>query len=241
MQMPLFMLEHVSLFGNIQITSQAMTKMLESGVDISYFSYGGKYIGHTCAQEARNIFLRFQQYELYNDMDRRIELAKTIVSNKIENQMHLISNYRWNGAYEWRKDIEKMGRCRSSLKNKNSVGSLMGVEGFCSNIYFGAFSKMLKCDFSFNNRNRRPPRDPVNAILSLAYTFLTRDMCNLLESESFETYLGFLHGIRYGRKSLALDMIEEFRQPAIDRLVLHIFNKRILNKFDFEDKDDGVF
>ena len=124
LQIPLFMLEHISLFGNVQITSQAMTKVLEKGVDISYFSYGGKYIGHTCAQEARNIFLRLEQYELYNDIEKRIKFAKIIVNNKIENQMHIISNYRWSDDYDWRRDVEQMGRCKASLKEKDSVGSL---------------------------------------------------------------------------------------------------------------------
>ena len=98
---------------------------------------------------------------------------------------------------------------------------------------------MLKCDFEFHGRNRRPPKDPVNAIISLAYTFLTKEMCSTLDSESFETYLGFLHGIRYGRKSLALDMIEEFRQPVVDRLVIFLFNKRMLGIHDFDFPGDG--
>ncbi len=98
---------------------------------------------------------------------------------------------------------------------------------------------MLKCDFEFHGRNRRPPKDPVNVIISLAYTFLTKEMCGTLDSESFETYLGFLHGIRYGRKSLALDMIEEFRQPAVDRLAIFLFNKKILGIHDFDFPGDG--
>ena len=241
LQVPLFQLEHMSLFGNVQITSQAMARILEKGIDISYFSYGGRYIGHTCAQESRNIFLRLGQYEIYNDFSKRIQFARIIVKNKIENQMHLIANYRWSSDYDWKRDVEQMGRCKATLEEKDSVGNLMGVEGFCSNIYFGAFSKMLKGRIEFKSRNRRPPRDPINAILSLAYTFLTRDMCNFLESESFETYLGFLHGVKYGRKSLALDMIEEFRQPVVDQLVLYLFNKRILTELDFQSQSDGVF
>lgn len=116
---------------------------------------------------------------------------------------------------------------------------MLGVEGICSNIYFGAFGQMLKCDFEFHGRNRRPPKDPINVIISLAYTFLTKEMCSALDAESFETYLGFLHGIRYGRKSLALDMIEEFRQPMIDRFVLLLFNKHMVGKYDFEFPGEG--
>ena len=99
---------------------------------------------------------------------------------------------------------------------------------------------MFCCDFKFHGRNRRPPRDPINVIISLGYTFLTKEICSALESESFEPYLGFLHGIRYGRKSLALDIVEEFRQPVIDRMALKMFNKRMLSKYDFENEDDRV-
>lgn len=164
------------------------------------------------------------------------------MENKINNQIDMIRNNKWKNAhYDWSKDVMQMEKSRDTLQKKENTGNLMGVEGFCSNIYFGAFSKMLKSEITFKTRNRRPPRDPVNAILSLAYTFLTKDMCNLLEAESFETYLGFLHGVKYGRKSLALDMIEEFRQPVIDRFVLYLFNKCIITEMDFQSREEGVF
>lgn len=99
---------------------------------------------------------------------------------------------------------------------------------------------MINCQFEFRGRNRRPPRDPINVMLSLGYTFLTREVCSVLESEFFEVYLGFLHGIRYGRKSLALDIVEEFRQPVVDRFVIRSFNKRILSEFDFEMEGEKV-
>ena len=99
---------------------------------------------------------------------------------------------------------------------------------------------MFKSSVSFQERNRRPPKDPINAILSLTYTFLTKEITAALEAESFELYLGFLHGIRYGRKSLALDLIEEFRQPAADRFVLRLFNKGMLGEDDFQMEDGAV-
>lgn len=118
----------------------------------------------------------------------------------------------------------------------------MGVEGMCSNIYFNSFREMLKCNITFEGRNRRPPRDPVNSLLSLTYTFLTKDMCLIIDNESFESYLGFLHGIRYGRKSLALDLVEEWRQPIGDRLVLKLLNKRMLSEDDFREGDErGIY
>ena len=131
-------------------------------------------------------------------------------------------------------------RLLDKLHEKNDVSSIMGIEGFCSNIYFRSFGKMVKCDKPFTKRNRRPPRDPVNIVLSLGYTLLTREVESALETESLETYLGFLHGIRYGRRSLALDIVEEFRQPVIDRLTLKLFNKRILTLDHFEPGDNGL-
>ena len=125
------------------------------------------------------------------------------------------------------------------LSDKRTSNEILGIEGICSSIYFRAFGQMLKCEFPFQGRNRRPPKDPVNVLLSLAYTFLTKEVCSALEAESFEPYLGFLHGIRYGRKSLALDMMEEFRQPIVDRLVILLFNKRMIGKYDFDIPQDG--
>lgn len=185
-------------------------------------------------------FLRFEQYELYHNEKRRLDFAKSIVWNKVENQIGLIKNYRWTGEYEWKNDVEQMQYIREKLKNNITGNQILGIEGKCSNIYFGAFGKMFKCKCQFNGRNRRPPKDPINVIISLGYTFLTKEICSALDAESFEPYLGFLHGIRYGRKSLALDIIEEFRQPVIDRLAIRLFNKRMINELDFDMENDSI-
>ncbi len=240
LDIPIIQVENVSAIGNVQITTQAMHMMMERGIDISYFTYSGKYIGHASADSSKNIFLRFEQYQIYLDLERRLQMARRIVDNKIQNQMAIIRNCRFQGTdYDWKADVQQMEKYRLTLPERNTSNEILGVEGICSNIYFRAFGHMLKCDISFHGRNRRPPRDPVNVIISLAYTLLTKEMCGLLEAESFEPYLGFLHGIRYGRKSLALDMIEEFRQPAIDRLVIMLFNKRMIGKYDFEFTEEG--
>ena len=242
LEFPIHHLDQIVALGNVQVTSQALAKLLEHGEDISYFSFGGKYIGHTVSENSKNIFLRFAQYEAYNDKEKRLEIAKRIVESKVCNQISLVKGFHWEREdYDYRKDIGQMQEILRTLSEKRSSHEVMGVEGMCSNIYFHCFRHMLKNGGVFEKRIRRPPRDPVNAILSLAYTFLTKDMAMLLEGASFELYLGFLHGIRYGRKSLALDMIEEWRQPIADRLVLKLFNKRMLTEYDFqEDTGDGV-
>lgn len=133
-----------------------------------------------------------------------------------------------------------MREYQKRLWEKQTSNEILGIEGICSHIYFEAFGRMFRGEIEFHGRNRRPPRDPINVMISLGYTFLTKEVCNVLDAESFEMYLGFLHGIRYGRKSLALDMVEEFRQPVIDRLVIRFFNKRIFTKFDFTTDEDGI-
>lgn len=245
LDIPVFQVENLAVIGNVQITTQALHLLMRNGVDVSYFTRSGEYLGASSAESARNIFLRFEQYKCFMDEGRRLEIAGTIVDGKICNQIEMIKRFRWaENDYDWQVDIDRMEQIRKTIPEKTDTHELMGIEGICSQIYFGAFGKMIKCSFRkdahiFRGRNRRPPRDPVNIILSLAYTFLTREICSIVEAESFEPYLGFLHGIRYGRKSLALDLVEEFRQPAVDCFVLTLFNKHIISMYDFEDGDDG--
>jgi CRISPR-associated protein Cas1 len=170
-----------------------------------------------------------------------LEIAKIIVSNKISNQIGMIKKHRWEDEnHDWKADIEQLQRLKNMLSEKQTSNEIMGIEGICSNIYFGAFGFMFHCDFEFHGRNRRPPKDPINVLISLGYTFLTKEVSSALDAESFEMYLGFLHGIRYGRKSLPLDIVEEFRQPVVDRFVIFVCNKRMMNKFDFNDDEDGI-
>lgn len=241
LDLPVFQMENIAVIGNVQVTTQALHLMMEKGIDVSFFSYGGRYIGHCASENSRNIFLRFEQYGYFLDEEKRLQMARKIVGNKIRNQIALLRTYNWTAhSHDWKSDIAQLKTILETLDRKQTTNELLGTEGVCSQIYFGAFGHMLKCDFSFHGRNRRPPRDPVNVILSLAYTFLTRELCGILDAESFEPYLGFLHGLRYGRKSLALDLIEEFRQPVIDRFVMMLFNKRMIGKHDFEFPENGA-
>lgn len=241
LQMPVANLENIAVIGNVQITSQALQMLMTKGVDVNYFSFSGRYLGHTAAEASRNIFLRLAQYELYYNVERRLEIARSIVDNKILNQINMIRKFPFsNKEYVWQADVEKMEQHRQKLPNKQTSNEILGIEGICSNIYFGVFGKMFRCECKFQGRNRRPPKDPVNVIISLGYTFLTKEVNNALDAESFEMYLGFLHGIRYGRKSLALDIVEEFRQPVVDRLVIRLFNKRMITEFDFSEEEGKI-
>lgn len=240
-EIPIAQVETIVVVGNIQITTQALHMLMEYGVNLNFFSYGWRYIGQVVSESSKNIFLRLAQYERYQNPESRCEIARQIIDAKIQNQAAVIRNYRWEENQVWKEAIQKLKENRKKLPDKMNSQGIMGIEGICSSIYFSCFSQMLKCNMIFEGRNRRPPRDPVNALLSLVYTFLTKEVGNALENESFELYLGFLHGVKYGRKSLALDLVEELRQPAGDRFILKLLNKRMLSEYDFmEDEKKGI-
>lgn len=240
-EIPFDNIESIAVIGYIQITSQALYQLMQKGIEVNYFSFSGKYLGSTASETSKNIFLRLAQYDLYQNQARRLEIAKNIVANKIENQIFIIRNYRWEQEnILWKDEIIQMRNLVDKVRQSGSTNELMGIEGKASNIYFKGYGRMFKCKFEFHERNRRPPKDPINVIISLGYTFLTREVSSALEAESFEMYLGFLHGIRYGRKSLPLDIVEEFRQLVVDRLVLRLFNKRIIQEFDFTFEEEKV-
>lgn len=241
LEIPLDNVEAVSVIGNVQVTSPILHSLMEKGIDISYFSFSGKYLGNTVSDASKNIFLRLAQYELYKNMEKRMSFARKIVSNKIENQIQGIRLYRWkNGEKVHQEALGELEQLLLAAKEAEDSNMLMGVEGKASSIYFREYGRMFKCKCEFHGRNRRPPRDPINVIISLGYTFLTKEVSAALDAESFEMYLGFLHGIRYGRKSLPLDMVEEFRQPVVDRMVLKLFNKRMIQEFDFSEEDGKI-
>ncbi len=241
LETPIDRVESIAVIGNVQITTQALCAFMQAGIDINYFTFSGKYVGAACAETSKNIFLRLAQYDLYQNEQKRLEMAKIIVRNKIQNQMQIIIMHRWEAKeIEWKEVIQGMVSLVGKIETAESTSELMGIEGKASNLYFRMYGKMFKCKFAFEGRNRRPPRDPINVIISLGYTFLTKEVSSALEAESFEMYMGFLHGIRYGRKSLPLDIVEEFRQPIIDRMTLKLFNKSMIQEFDFTFEDETV-
>ena len=238
---PLISVTNLAVIGNVQVTTQVLHLMMQEGIDVSFFTYSGKYIGQIAAESSKNIFLRFSQYERYENVDERLKIARVIVANKIRNQIAVLKNFNWKGVeYDYTPEVAQLEKQLTTLESASTANEVMGVEGICSAIYFTGFGHMFKCTFRFEKRNRRPPKDPINIILSLAYTLLTKEVAAVLEAESFETYLGFLHGIRYGRKSLSLDIVEEFRQPVVDRLTVLLFNKNMLGEFDFQQQEEGI-
>ena len=216
------------LFGNVQITTQTIHELCNRQIPITYFSYGGWFYGITHGMEHKNVLLRQQQYLAANNIVKSISLAKQFISGKIKNSRTLL---RRNCDPSPDPALEELSRLVNMVIEAKTIDELLGIEGAAARVYFYNFDKMIKkgndaLGFDFHHRNRRPPKDPINALLSYTYALLTSTTTITLTSVGFDPYLGFYHQPRYGRPSLALDLIEEFRPLIADSTVLSLVNNR---------------
>ena len=164
------------------------------------------------------------------------------VRAKIDNMTHVLERYRYNHPEaDFSKEQAVIERGTAGLSGRQDVAGIMGIEGVCSSAYFSCFGRMFRRELQFTGRVMHPSPDPVNALLSLGYMLVVNELASLLEGCSLDPFLGFIHGIRYGRKSLALDMVEQFRQPLVDQFTLSLANLKIFDESDFESvPDEGV-
>lgn len=174
------------------------------------------------------------QYERYKDKDFVLRISKAIVTGKLKNSLQVLRRFSYNHP-EVKLDNEAKGleRLLIEIQSKSSIPELMGIEGSGAKIYFAGFSKMMRGEFGFKGRKKRPAPDPVNALLSFGYTLLFNEISSFLDGIGFDPYIGFFHRVDYGRPSLAADLIEEFRAPTIDRLTLRLVNNHIFTLEDF--------
>jgi len=233
-------LERVVLFGNVELSGPAMCALLDAGIDTVLMSYYGKFRGRLAAAEGKNVFLRRQQFVRYEDGEFRLRISRQIVGAKVRNGRHLLQRHFWNhGLAELPEAIELMGAGRERVFEQKSIATLLGIEGSCARVYFEAFGKIVRSEFAFTVRSRRPPRDPVNALLSFGYALLCSELTGAVAAQGLDPHVGVLHELDYGRPSLALDLEEEFRQPVVDRLVLSVVNRGMLKAEHFEDRGEA--
>lgn len=231
----------VSLFGNVQISTQALRAILERGVSVSLLSTGGWFYGRATGVESKNIELRIAQHRAMAEPETCLQLARGIVASKIRNARTLL---RRNHVKPPEVTLFELEQLAKKSENADSIPALLGIEGTGARSYFAAFSGMLKGVgseiFDLDGRNRRPPRDPVNALLSLAYSLLTKDFAQVIGSAGLDPLLGFYHQPRFGRPALALDLMEEFRPIIADSTVISAINNGVVEASDFISHPTGV-
>jgi CRISPR-associated protein Cas1 len=246
---PAVHVEQVLIFGHASITPPALDHLLKSEVDVVFLTVQGRYKGRLVGPAGGNSRLRLRQYERVLDPAWALETARAIVVGKLHNTRTLLRRYarrqtsEVSGEPQVRATSEvsplseaadeldglmaRAGRC-------NTVSSLSGVEGRGAAVYFGVFRQLIQGDeWEFAGRNRRPPRDPVNALLSFGYTVLSHNVESAVRAVGLDPYIGFLHQVAYNRPSLALDLVEEFRPIVVDSVVLRCLNNNIVRPAHF--------
>ncbi len=245
LDLPYHKLETVLLFGNIQVTTQALAELLEKGVNLSLFSRNGIFRGSLSPPRGKNVELRVAQFEQYRDAGRALAIAGAIVGAKIANGLAVLSGYREHNevSAEFDQRRGEVAAAAEAAAKAQSLAVLDGVEGSAARAYFAALMEFNRSEMKWLGRQKHPSTDPLNALLSLTYTLLMHELTALLEGVGLDPYVGFLHQIDYGRPSLALDLVEAFRHPVADRLVLKLVNQRVIEAEDFHAVGDrpGVF
>jgi CRISPR-associated protein Cas1 len=228
-------------YGAVQITAQAAETCLELGIDVSYFSPAGRFIGLLRGLPASGVDARRGQYRLFELPGVRLQLAREVIRAKIHNQRVMLMR---NGDVPDRM-TNMMASFRDSTESARDLTALMGIEGSAAALYFEQFESMLKqrdnWKFDWRGRNRRPPRDPVNALLSLGYSMLAKELTGVCHSVGLDPFLGFMHQPRYGRPALALDLMEEFRPLVADSVAISLINRGELGPEDFIRGANGTF
>ena len=234
---------HVALYGNVQITAQAMRALLERNVPVSFLSYGGWFYGRATGFDSKNVELRLAQHRAATDPAFCLRMARGLVASKARNCRTLLRRNHAQPPPVVLSELEFLAR---KAERAEALDSLLGLEGTAARTYFGAFTGMLKGEaaiggaFDLDGRNRRPPKDPINALLSFAYSLLTKDFALALSAAGLDPLLGFYHQPRFGRPALALDLMEEFRPLVADSVVIGALNGGSFGPDDFLTHTSGV-
>lgn len=248
LRLPAHTLDGVVCFGQVSMSPALMAHLAECGASVSFLSESGRFLARVVGPTHGNVLLRREQYRRADDPAATVQLARMVLTGKLHNSRAALR--RSAREHPDRPEVERiaaaaevMDRGLDRLQRIDDLELLRGMEGDAANAYFGAFSGMLlrtEAEFAFNGRNRRPPLDPVNCLLSFLYTLLAHDVRSALESVGLDPQVGYLHRDRPGRPSLALDLMEEFRPALADRLTLSLLNRGMLRPGDFKTMASGA-
>ena len=247
MRVPLHNIEGIIAFNYVGASPTLMKKCCENGINLSFFQ-GDKFCGRIVGVENGNVILRKTQYRNSDNINESLNISRNMILGKVHNERYVIE--RAKRDYALRLDVEKLEHASELLKQSmcyirecKDLDELRGYEGEAASVYFSVFDELIlqnKNDFLFSGRNKRPPLDNVNAMLSFVYSLLSNECAAAAYSVGLDPYVGFLHRDRPGRQSLALDLMEEFRAPIADRFVLTLINKQEVNAKGFKKLESGA-
>lgn len=246
-RIPVHNLESIVCFGYMGASPALMGLCAKNGVGLSFVSPYGKFLGRITGGVYGNVLLRKEQYKVSEIEDQCLPIAINFITSKLVNSRSVIE--RCIRDHSEKVDVGTLQEASAYLKSSSirlqgssSLAEIRGIEGDCARTYFGVFDQLIlhqKDEFFMQGRNKRPPRDNLNAMLSFLYTILAHDVQSALETVGLDPYVGFLHRDRPGRPSLALDIMEEFRAFMVDRLVLSMINRKQISGNGFNKKESG--
>lgn len=245
---PVHVLDGVVCFGNVLCSPFLLGHCGENGVSVSFLTERGRYLAGVRGPQSGNVLLRRSQYRLADDADASSKIARAVIAGKVANSRAVLRRCLRDHADRvdcaaMETALSVLGECADRLRTPLSLDEARGMEGLAANAYFSVFGNMLLREeetFAFAGRNRRPPLDAVNCLLSFVYTLLAHDLRSALEAVGLDPQVGFLHRDRPGRPGLALDMMEEFRPFVADRLVLSLVNRGEVVPQGFFRKESGA-
>ncbi len=245
-QAPIHSIENIVCFGFKPLTPALMAFCAENNVGISYLSETGRFLARVQGAQQGNVLLRKAQYAIADNELESLSIARPIVAAKVTNYRNLLLRHQRNHPDECPDSVglaaETMAGRLGQIQQAETLDGLRGYEGECATLYFGALSSLITAqrdDFTFAQRTKRPPLDPANALLSFLYAILANDVRSAVETVGLDPQVGFLHQLRSGRPSLALDIMEEFRAYLGDRVMLNLINLRQVTRKDFEIRESG--
>lgn len=245
-QAPVHTIENIVCFGFKALSPALMAFCAENNVGISYLSEYGKFLARVQGAQHGNVLLRKAQYAIADNEQESLSIARPIIAAKVSNYRNLLQRHQRNHPEECPPEVDSavtiLGNRLSDIEKSMTLDGLRGYEGECANIYFSVLYSLIisqQEDFTFTGRSKRPPLDPANALLSFLYAILSNDVRSAVETVGLDPQVGFLHQLRSGRPSLALDIMEEFRAYLGDRIMLNLLNLKQIVKSDFEIRESG--
>jgi CRISPR-associated protein Cas1 len=245
-QAPIHSIENIVCFGFKPLTPALMAFCAEHNVGISFLSESGNFLARVSGRQQGNVLLRKAQYVTADNECESLKIARPIIAAKVANYRNLLLRHQRNhpgvpmdGVA---KASERLGDRLPEIQHSETLDKLRGIEGECASTYFSVLSSLIAVqqeDFAFTKRSKRPPLDPANALLSFLYAILANDIRSAVETVGLDPQVGFLHQLRSGRPSLALDIMEEFRAYLGDRIMLNLINLRQVTRKDFEIRESG--
>lgn len=237
-RVPAFSTARIMLYGMSSISTPAIRLAVEEGIPVNYLSMTGSFVAKIEPATGKNINLRKNQYLMLDSTDKSLDIARRVIEAKISNQRTALK--RLSRASRVKASSDSLKRLQSLALKAKDIDSLRGVEGLASEEYFSELALMIPEEYSFSGRNRRPPKDEPNALMSFAYSLLMTEILGQLEASGLDPYLGFMHSTAYGKPALALDMMEHFR-PVMDVMIRNLLSSKRLTKTDFIVQSEGVF